>query len=68
MKLTNKHYDILKWIVSVFLPALLLFLSVVFRETGWEYSELFMTIAIAFEVFLGSLLKVSDTNYNKQGE
>lgn len=68
MKLTNAQYDLLKWIISIVLPATIGFLSIVFREIGWEHTELFLTIGIAFEVFLGTIFKVSDHNYNKGSE
>lgn len=65
MKLTNKQYDILKWIISIVLPALIVFLGVVFNQIGWQHSETFLTIAVAFEVFLGSIFKLSDYQYHK---
>lgn len=63
--LSNKQYDIMKWIVSIVLPALIVFLGVVFNQIGWQHSETFLTIAVAFEVFLGSIFKLSDYQYHK---
>lgn len=66
--LTNKQYDILKWIVSIFIPALVTFLGTVMTSLGWAHTELFLTISVAFQLFLGSIFKLSDSNYNKNKE
>lgn len=65
MRLTNKQYDIMKWLVSIVIPALIVFLGVVFQTLGWQHSEAFMTIAVAFETFLGTIFKLSDNQYKK---
>jgi hypothetical protein len=65
MKLSNKQYDILKWIISIVLPASIVFMGVVFNTIGWQHSEAFLTIAVALEVFLGTIFKISDYNYHK---
>lgn len=66
MKLSNRNYDVLKWVVSIVLPALTLFLSVVFNQFNWQHTETFITIAVAFHTFLGSIFKISDYNYRKE--
>ena len=66
--LTNKQYDILKWVISIFIPALITFLGTVMTSLGWAHTELFLTIAVAFELFLGSIFKLSDINYEKNKE
>lgn len=66
--LTNKQYDILKWFVSIFIPALITFLGTVMTSLGWAHTELFLTIAVAFQLFLGTVFKLSDSNYKKNEE
>lgn len=66
--LTNEQYDILKWIVSIIIPALIVFLGTVFNAIGWQHTEIFMIIAVAFETFLGTVFKLSDSNYKKNEE
>ena len=66
--LTNKQYDILKWIVSIFIPALVTFLGTVMTSLGWAHTELFLKIAVAFQLFLGTIFKLSDVNYEKNKE
>ena len=66
--LTNKQYDILKWFVSIFIPALITFLGTVMTSLGWAHTELFLTIAVSFQLFLGTIFKLSDVNYEKNKE
>lgn len=68
MKLNNKVYDILKWITIVFLPALITFAGVVMNCFNFEYTQIVLTIAVAFDTFLGSILGLSTLSYNKDKE
>lgn len=63
--MSNRVYDILKWISLVFLPALITFVGVVLNVLEVEYAEVILTIAIAFNTFLGSILGISNINYLK---
>lgn len=62
--MSNKVYDILKWISLVFLPALITFIGVVLNVLEVGNAEVILTIAVAFNTFLGSLLGISNVNYN----
>lgn len=66
--MSNKTYDILKWIALVFLPAFTTFYGVVANAVGIPYTEIVLTILAAFDTFLGSLLGVSNYQYKKEGE
>ena len=66
--LTNTQYDILKWVISIFIPALITFLGTVMTSLGWAHTELFLTISVAFQLFLGTIFKLSDVNYEKNKE
>lgn len=63
--MSNRVYDILKWISLVFLPALITFVGVVLNVLEVEYAEVILTIAVAFNTFLGSILGISNINYLK---
>ena len=63
MKLSNKVYDILKWITLVFLPALTTFVGVILNCFHIEGAETILTIMVALDTFLGSLLGISSLNY-----
>lgn len=68
MKLANKTYDILKYVVTIVLPALTtLWLSV---ATIWNlpHGEPIGATMGAITVFLGALIGVSSANYNKDNK
>lgn len=65
MKLSNKTYDVLKWLVWVFLPALGVFLGVLGQSFGWANTDTALTILTAFTAFLGAITGVSNREFNK---
>ena len=65
MKLSNKAYDILKWTVMIFVPALTTFYVVLDKTFGWGYSEIVTTISAAGCTMIGSLIGASTAQYNK---
>ena len=65
MRLSNKVYDILKWIALVFIPALIVFYGVIGNTLNIPYTDIVLTIMGAFDVFMGSLLGISTAQYNK---
>lgn len=65
MKLSNKAYDILKWIALVALPALITFYGVVGAACDIPYTDTVLTVAVAFDTMLGSMLGISTSSYNK---
>ena len=64
MKLSNKTYDTLKWVVLIFLPALVTFITTVGQSFNAEWLFPAVTIMTAFTTFLGTLVGVSSVNYN----
>lgn len=68
MKLTNKTYDVLKWIAQILLPAAGTLYFALSKIWGFPYStEVVGTIA-AVDTFLGALLGISTSQYNKSLE
>lgn len=63
--MSNKVYDVLKWIAIVFMPAFITFLGVVLNSFDVAHTDIVLTILIAFETFLGAILGVSNINYKK---
>ena len=63
--MSNKTYDILKYIAQIFIPALTVFVGVVLQCFNVEYTDIVVTIMTAFDAFLGAILKISSDNYNK---
>lgn len=66
MKLSNRTYDILKWIAQILLPALGTLYFALSKIWGLPFStEVVGTIA-AVDTFLGALLGISTAAYNKE--
>lgn len=68
MKMTNKTYDILKWIVIIVLPAFAVFVGVVGHELNWIHTDTFVTILNAFTAFLGVSLGFSNKSFRDEHE
>lgn len=66
MKMTNRTYDILKWIALILLPALATFYAAIAAVWGLPYTEQVVGTITAVDTLLGTLLKISSDNYNKQ--
>ena len=68
MKMSNKVYDALKYIALIVLPALATFYTVIAKIWSLPYPVEIPGTIIAFDTFLGALLKVSADKYNKEQE
>ena len=66
MKLSNKLYDILKWLVLIVIPALTTFYCVIDRLFSWGYAEIVATISAALCTCIGSIVGISTAEYNKE--
>ena len=66
MKIPDKLYDTLKWIVMIVLPALTALYVVLDGEFAWGYSEHVATISAAVCACLGAILGISTAQYNKE--
>ena len=66
--MSNKVYDILKWVAIVFLPALTTFVGVILNSLDVSNSEIVLTIMTGFGTFLGTILGVSNIKYKKESE
>ncbi|MEQ7221384.1 phage holin [Vagococcus fluvialis] len=63
--MNNKTYDKLKWIAMIVIPAVATLVGTVGVSVGWAQTDLAVTIITAVGVFLGTVLGVSNQNYNK---
>ena len=66
--MSNKVYDVLKYIAQIFLPALTVLVGVILKCFNIECTDVVITIMTAFDAFLGSVLMISSNNYNKTKE
>jgi len=65
MKISNKAYDILKWIALYLLPALGTLYFALSGIWGLPYGEEIVGTITAVDTFLGVLLGISSAQYNK---
>lgn len=66
MKISNRMYDVLKWVAILFLPALAILIRTVFAIWQIPLGDQISATIIAIQVFLGAILGVSTLNYNKE--
>ena len=66
--MSNKLYDILKWIALYLLPALGTLYFTLSGIWGFPYGEQIVGTITALDTFLGVILGISKTYYNKKGE
>lgn len=64
MKLSNRVYDILKYIVTIVLPALTTLWLTIASIWHIPYGEPIGATMGAITVFLGALIGISSKNYN----
>lgn len=64
--MTNKTYDILKYVAQIVLPALATLYLALAGFWGLPYPEAIAGTIVAIDTFLGALLKVSADRYTNQ--
>ena len=68
MKMSNKVYDVLKYVAQIVLPALGALYFALAKIWNFPYgTEVVGTIA-AVDTFLGALLKLSSDQYNRENQ
>lgn len=65
MKMTNKLYDILKWIAMYLLPAAGTLYFALAGIWGLPYGEQIVGTITAVDTFLGVMLGISNAQYKK---
>ena len=65
MSMSNKTYDVLKWIAQFLLPAAGTLYFALAGIWGLPYGEQVVGTITAIDTFLGVLLGISSANYNK---
>lgn len=61
--MSNRLYDILKFIAQVVLPALTTFYGVLGATLNIPFTQEVITIAVAFDTMLGTILGISSKRY-----
>ena len=65
MKISNKVYDVLKWIAQYLLPAAGTLYFALAGIWGFPYGEQVVGTITAVDTFLGVILGISTIQYNK---
>ena len=65
MKMSNKVYDILKWIALIAVDALGLFYSTLAIIWGLPYGDAVLKTCSAVAVLIGTLIGISNAQYKK---
>ena len=64
--MSNRVFDILKWIALVFLPALAVLYGALAPVWQWPYPDEIVYTITALDTFLGAILGLSTINYNNK--
>ena len=67
MKLSNRQYDILKYIAQIVLPACATLYFTLSQIWGLPYGEQIVGTIAAVDTFLGALLRISTAQWRKGG-
>jgi hypothetical protein len=63
MKMSNKIYDVLKWVALVALDAIGLFYQTISAIWNLPYGDQVLATCVAISVCLGTLLQISSSKY-----
>ena len=66
--MSNKMYDVLKWIAMVFLPAIATLYFALAGIWGFPYGEEIVGTITAVDTCLGVLLGISSSQYKKNSD
>lgn len=66
--MSNKTYDILKYIAQIVLPAIATLYFALTKIWGFPFGEQIVGTITAIDTFLGCILKISTNNYYKNIE
>jgi hypothetical protein len=67
MKLSNKAYDVLKFIAQILLPAMGTLYFALARIWNFPYAEEVVGTIAAVDTFLGAVLQISSSGYQGDG-
>lgn len=68
MKMSNKVYDILKYVAMIILPAIGTLYFALAGIWGFPFGEQIVGTITAIETFLGVILGISTVQYNKKNK
>ena len=66
--MSNKTYDVLKWIAQILLPALATLYFALSKVWNLPLAEEVVGTISAVDIFLGAILGISSVQYNKNNQ
>ena len=66
--MSNKTYDILKWIAQIVLPAIATFYVTIASLWNLPFPDEISGTVMAVDTLLGATLMISSENYKKEGK
>lgn len=66
--MSNKVYDVLKWIAQLVIPAIGTLYFALSSIWGFPYGEEVVGTLTAIDTFLGAVLGISTVQYNKENK
>lgn len=66
--MSNKTYDVLKWIAQILLPALATLYFALSKVWNLPFAEEVVGTISAVDIFLGAILGISSAQYNKNNQ
>lgn len=67
MTLSNKTYDVIKWIAQYFIPAVGTLYAALSKIWGFPYGSEVVGTLSAIDIFLGAILGISSASYPGEG-
>lgn len=64
MRMNNKIYDIFKWGLMIFIPAIITLIGSLGQIYKFDTEVIILTIS-SFATFIGAITGISNINYNK---
>lgn len=68
LKLSDKTYDVLKWVALLFLPAIGTLYFTLSGIWGLPYGEQIVGTITAIDTFLGAIIGITSTSYSKSAK
>lgn len=66
--MSNKTYDVLKWVAQILLPALATLYFALSKVWNLPLAEEVVGTISAVDIFLGAILGISSVQYNKNNQ
>ena len=66
--MSNKAYDILKWLIAIVMPAAAVLYGNLGSDWGWYNPQLIVKTITEIQLFLGTIFAVSCYSYAKGGK